>query len=94
MFYEMFVWLKSDLTPDQVKKELKDVEGLLEDCKKFQVDNLGRKKLAYKIKGLEDGVQLNIEVDCKPESILGLSTYLNRSDSVLRYMVTKLGASK
>lgn len=94
MLYEMFVWLKSDLTSDQVKKELKDVESLLKDCKKFQVDNLGRKKLAYKIKGLEEGVQFNIEVDCKPESVLDLSTHLNRSAPVLRYMVTKLGASK
>ena len=89
MTYELFVWLKPDLSSDQVKKEVKDMEEFIKDVKKLQSENLGRKKLAYKIKGFEEGIQLGIKLECNPERISDLSIYLNRDDSVLRYLITK-----
>jgi len=90
MLYEVFVWLKPDTTADQIKKEVKDAEEFLKDGAKVQSETLGKKRLAYKIKGYEEGVQLNLRLDCKTGSLPGLSTYLNRRDGVLRYLVTKV----
>jgi small subunit ribosomal protein S6 len=89
MTYEVFTWLKPDLTADQVKKEIKEVEEFLKDAATVVAENLGKRKLAYKIKGYEDGIQINLRLECKTGKLPELPVFLNRKDSVLRYLLTK-----
>ena len=89
MTYELFVWLKPDLSGEQVKKEIKDFETLIKPGGKLQSNVAGKRKLAYKIKGFEEGVQVNLILDCNESEVASLSVYLNRQANVLRYLLTK-----
>lgn len=89
MIYDVFTWLKPDVSADLLKKEIKDIEEFLKDSAKVSTETLGKKKLAYKIKGYEDGLQVNLRLDCKAGKLPDLSTFLNRRDNVLRYLLTK-----
>ena len=89
MSYDLFVWLRPDLSGEQVKKEIKDFESQLKPGGQLQSSVAGKRKLAYKIKGFEEGIQLNLTLDCDENEVADLSVYLNRQANVLRYLLTK-----
>lgn len=97
MNYRLDLWLKSDLTPEQIKKELRDLEeefnGTAGDKTTFKSENQGKRKLAYRIKGQSDGYFLVLSLNA---SRIGsdFATFLNRRPSVLRYLLTKLKVEK
>lgn len=91
MNYQVFVWFKPNTALDQVKKEIKDIESHLSGCAKVQSENLGKSRLAYKIKGFEEGIQVIFRLDCEAGRIPELATFLNRHESVLRYLTMRDG---
>lgn len=90
MKYELFLWLKPNLAPDQVKKEIKGFEDFLLPDGKIELRNLGKKKLSYKIKGFEEGIEMQGKIDCPPGKVQEFKTMLNRNEAVLRYLLIKL----
>lgn len=52
------------------------------------VDNWGKRKLAYEINGLTDGDYTLIDFHANPESIAELDRILRITDSVERHMIT------
>ena len=51
------------------------------------VDNLGKRKLAYGINGLSDGDYTLIDFHADPQSIAELDRVLRINDAVMRHMV-------
>lgn len=90
MLYELFLWLKPGLSTDQVKKEFRTLEDFVSPEGKFESRNLGKKRLSYKIKGFEEGLEFGATVSCSPPLVSGFKTILNHNESVLRYLLTKV----
>ena len=53
------------------------------------VDNWGKRKLAYEVNGLTDGDYTLIEFHANPESIAELDRVLRITDAVERFMIVK-----
>lgn len=68
-----------------LEKEIKQINGKINDKEK-----IGRKALAYQIKGEDQAVflvwHLQFPEDTKIESF---NTYLNRNDTIIRYLFLK-----
>ncbi len=91
--YELAVVLKpefeSDLKPatDKVAKIIKDAGGAVRDDAKFE-----RRELAYKIKGETHGLYGYYRLALPAEAPNKISSVLNITDEVLRYLLTKVDA--
>ncbi|MCL5004021.1 MAG: 30S ribosomal protein S6 [Patescibacteria group bacterium] len=86
MKYEIFIWLKPDLTADEHKKEIKQLKELLPQV---EVEDLGKRKLAYVVKGLTEGHELHLKFEAETAAIGEITASLNRRTNVLRYLLTK-----
>lgn len=53
------------------------------------VDNWGKRKLAYEVNGLTDGDYTLIDLHANPESIAELDRVLRITDAVERFMIVK-----
>ncbi|MBP5204559.1 30S ribosomal protein S6 [bacterium] len=96
--YEMMVALKS-LLPDDLRKELH--KEFVELIKKFggdvvDVDVWGKRYLAYKIDGHNEGYYIVYEFKADPKDISEIKRYMQLKPEVLRFMVvnTKDAAEK
>lgn len=78
--------LEVDLTKaeDRVKKIITDNGGSI-----ASIDNWGKRKLAYAIKGNEHAVYVFYTVDMPPTGVMKVENTLNITDEVIRFLITK-----
>ena len=78
--------LEVDLTKaeERIKNILKDNEAEIKS-----VDNWGKQKLAYKIKGNDFGIYVFYTVDIFPQNVSKIDGLLNITDEVIRHLITK-----
>ena len=86
--YELTVLIHPDLEADlevpleKVRQIIKNAGGEI-----VKEDNWGKKKLAYKINREDFAVYIYMEVKLPAEAPLKISTTLNITDEVLRYLL-------
>lgn len=88
--YELTVLVHPDLETD-LDKALGKVRALVTDNggEIIKEDNWGKKKLAYGIKGEDFAVYVYFDVKLPAEALLKISSVLNITDEVLRYLLVK-----
>lgn len=90
--YEVAVVYHPDLEID-LDKALKKVEKILADqgAKINNVDNWGKRKLAYPIKKQENGIYVFYRVSMPGENVGKLDGTLNITTEVIRHLIVKPG---
>ena len=80
------------LTEKQINDSLSKVTKFITECGGSIVDtqNLGLKKLAYKIRKKSTGVYLFIEFLAEPDFINKLRIMFQRDENVLRFLICSL----
>ena len=88
--YELAVLYHPDLEID-LEKATSKVEKLIADAKGkvTNTDNWGKRKLAYKIKGVEHAVYVFYTVEMPAEAIQKLNDQLNITSEVIRFLITR-----
>ncbi len=88
--YEIAVLYHPDLEID-LDKATKKVEKILTDNKGkiTNVDNWGKRKLAYPINKQEHAVYVFYTVELPPENVNKVEGTLNITDEVIRYLIVK-----
>jgi len=88
--YEVAVVYHPDLEID-LEKATSRVEKIFTDNggKVTNVDNWGKRKLAYPITKLEHGVYIFYTVDFPAESVRKVEGLLNITDEVIRFLITR-----
>ncbi|HET7302257.1 MAG TPA: 30S ribosomal protein S6 [Candidatus Saccharimonadales bacterium] len=88
--YEIAVLYHPDLEID-LEKATSRVEKIFTDNggKVANVDNWGKRKLAYPIKKNEHAVYVFYTVELPAQSVRKIESVLNITDEVLRFMVTR-----
>lgn len=88
--YEIAVLYHPDLEID-LEKATSRVEKIFTDNggEVKNVDNWGKRKLAYNIKGNEHAVYVFYTVDLPGENVRKVETTLNITDEVIRFLITK-----
>lgn len=91
--YELTVLLHPDLEIDldaplkKVRKIITDNGGTI-----IREDNWGKKRLAYRINKEDFAVYVYFEVELSPEANAKISSILNITDEVLRYLLVGVDA--
>lgn len=88
--YEIAVLYHPDLEID-LDKATKKVEKIFADNggKVTNVDNWGKRKLAYPIKKAEHGIYVFYTLDMPAEGVQKVENTLNITDEVIRFLITK-----
>jgi small subunit ribosomal protein S6 len=73
---------KLDLAVDKVKKIITESGGKI-----IKEEAQGKKRLAYNISGNEFAVYVFMELELPPEAPLKISSVLNITDEILRYLL-------
>ena len=66
----------------RIETPITDAQGVVDN-----VDNWGKRKLAYEINGLSDGDYTLIDFHTDPQSIAELDRVLRINDAVVRHMI-------
>lgn len=66
----------------RIETTITDAQGVVDN-----VDNWGKRKLAYEINGLSDGDYTLIDFHTDPQSIAELDRVLRINDAVVRHMI-------
>lgn len=90
--YETVFIMTPVLTEKQINDSLSKVAKFITECGGSIVDaqNLGLKKLAYKIKKKSTGVYLFIEFLAEPDFINKFRIMFQRDENVLRFLICSL----
>lgn len=93
--YELMVLLKTDPKSDKSKKSLDLVREELKKlgAKIIKEDDWGVKELAYMMDKESQAHYVVFVYEIEPSKSLDLNIWINRSDFILRSMVTKLKSS-
>lgn len=67
---------------ESMKKVLEDAGATIKDVK-----NMGRRELAYEVRGFNNGTYFLITVESKPEAVKEFSRVANISEDVIRNIV-------
>lgn len=88
--YELAVLYDPDLEVD-LEKATGRVEKILSDngASVTNVDNWGKRKLAYPIKKHESAVYVIYTVEIPAQSVRKIESTLNITDEVIRFLITK-----
>ena len=88
--YEIAVLYHPDLEVDLSKAEERVTKIFTDNGGKVQnIDNWGKRKLTYNIKGNEYAVYVFYTLDLNPASVQKIEATLNITSEVIRFLITK-----
>ena len=86
--YELLFIVAPSIDEETRAGVMKRIESALEGNGSVDnIDNWGKRKLAYEINGLTDGDYTLIDFHANPESIEELNRVLRINDAVVRHMI-------
>ena len=87
--YELMLILKSEFTDEEVAAVLEKVgKAIAKSGQVLKTDLWGKRKLAYPVNDLTEGIYAVLEFETEPDLLLSLNQMLRRDEDVLRFMVT------
>ena len=89
--YEGLFIINADLAEEDRDKVIKDIEKCITSAKGkvVNVDRIGKKKLAYKIKKRSEGVYVNIKFEAPSEGIAVLNKKLKLKEDIFRVFILR-----
>lgn len=87
--YEITFIAKEDTKEAPIKKEIESLDGKI-----LQVDSLGEKQFAYKIKKEARGYYTTATFEMAPEKVLELNRQLGLKEEILRFLILTKKAAK
>lgn len=89
--YELLFFVAPSTDEETRTAVMKRIETTISDAKGTvdNVDNWGKRKLAYEINGLTDGDYTLIDFHANPENVAELDRVLRITDAVVRHMIVK-----
>ena len=89
--YEGMFVISADLAEEGRDKVIEDIEKCITSAKGkvVNVDRIGKKKLAYKIKKRSEGVYVNIKFESPSEGIAVLNKKLKLKEDIFRVFILR-----
>ncbi|MBU0477706.1 30S ribosomal protein S6 [bacterium] len=89
--YEGLFVINSDLAEDDRDKVIEEIEKCIAFAKGkvIDVDRIGKKRFAYKIKKRSEGVYVNIKFEAPSEGIAVLNKKLKMQEDIFRVFVLR-----
>ena len=88
--YESVVIINPNLEAESIKSLIEKFSGLINSNGTVSsVEELGKKRLAYEIKKLNEGYYVVVKFEAKPELITELERVYRITDEVMKFIVVK-----
>ena len=89
--YELLFFVAPSTDEETRTAVMKRIETTISDAKGTvdNVDNWGKRKLAYEINGLTDGDYTLVDFHADPADVAELDLILRITDTVVRHMIVK-----
>lgn len=88
--YESVIIINPSLDEEGIKKIEEKFTGLINENGKVEnVNEMGRKKLAYEIKKNKEGFYVVLDFEAKPEFIAELERIYRITDEIIKFIVIK-----
>ena len=88
--YESVVIINPNLEAESIKALVEKISNLINSNGTVNsVEELGKRKLAYEIKKLNEGYYVVVKFEAKPELITELERVYRITDEVIKFMVIK-----
>ena len=89
--YELLFFVAPSIDDESRAAVMKRIDTTIADAKGTvdNVDNWGKRKLAYEINGLTDGDYTLIDFHADPTNVAELDRVLRINDAVVRHMIAK-----
>jgi len=93
--YELLCMLKAGFDIENTDQIIANLEKALNNLGGtiLETNKIGRKRLAYDIKGNRDSFCVNFNIEIEPTKLNELKKYLKLNDNVLRDFITTLKAA-
>ena len=90
--YELMFVVKPTLEEEATLKVLANMKKVLEDknAKIVSEKNMGRRELAYEVKGFKNGNYFLLVVEATPEAVKEFDRVANINEDVIRHIVVKV----
>ncbi|WP_433944814.1 30S ribosomal protein S6 [Paenibacillus sp. SN-8-1] len=88
--YEVMYIIRPDLEQEALQAVVEKFQGIIQNGGEVtKHDVLGKRRLAYEINKIRDGVYVLVNFTATPDVIDELERILKISDEVIRYLITK-----
>lgn len=89
--YESIIILSDLLNEGEVKTEILKVESFInkESGSIIKTDNLGKKKMAYEVKGHKEGIYIDFYFEGNEKLVNELERYYRIDDNILKFLTIK-----
>ena len=90
--YELMFVIKPTLEEEATLKVLETLRTMLKDHKaKFVTEkNMGRRELAYEVKGFKNGNYFLFVVECEPDTVKEFDRIANINEDIIRHIIVKV----
>ncbi|MEF2969218.1 30S ribosomal protein S6 [Paenibacillus sp. M1] len=88
--YEVMYIIRPDVEQEAVQATVDKFQGIIQNGGEItKQDVLGKRRLAYEINKVRDGIYVLVNFTATPEVVAELERILKISDEVIRYLITK-----
>ncbi|GIP47977.1 30S ribosomal protein S6 [compost metagenome] len=88
--YEVMYIIRPDVEQEAVQATVEKFQGIIQNGGEItKHDVMGKRRLAYEINKVRDGVYVLVNFTATPEVVAELERILKISDEVIRYLITK-----
>jgi len=89
--YETLFVLNSNLSEEDIKSNIEKIKGVIEqDGTVTNVDEWGKRRLAYEINDMTEGYYVLINFEANPELPKELDRIFRITDAVIRHLIVNL----
>ncbi|WP_059050433.1 30S ribosomal protein S6 [Paenibacillus senegalimassiliensis] len=88
--YEVMYIIRPDVEQEAVQALVEKFQGIIQNGGEItKHDVMGKRRLAYEINKIRDGIYVLVNFTATPEVVAELERILKISDEVIRYLITK-----
>ncbi len=94
--YELLATIKPNLDNDEADKVIAKIEESVSSLggNVVDTDKMGRKKLAYDVKGFRDGFIAVLKINLEPDKVAEFKRQLKLNENIIRTMFMEQSAVK
>ena len=94
--YELLATIKPNLDNDEADKVIAKIEESISSLggNVVDTDKMGRKKLAYDVKGFRDGFTAVLKINLEPDKVVEFKRQLKLNENIIRTMFMEQSAVK
>ena len=90
--YELMFVVKPTLEEEATLKVLETIKKMLKDQKAELISekNMGRRELAYEVKGFKNGNYFLLVVEAEPDAVKEFDRVANINEDIIRHIVVRI----